>query len=94
MGDDATHPLMDINIPNDIVKMKYIDVDNDETTFSSSEATIKSAPEKPKIAHAALYWCGLYPYEKSALRKSGNRMVHVGRGERDPAINSILFKIS
>ncbi len=93
LGDHPTEPLMDINIPNDVVKMEYIDVDDDEATFSSSEAAIKNAPENPKIAHAGLYWCGLYPYEKSALRKSGNRMIHVGRGERDPAINSILFKI-
>lgn len=92
LGDDPTEPLMDIGIPNDVVKMKYIDIDNDETTFSSSEAIIKSTPVKPKISYAALYWCGLYPDEKSALRKSGNRMVHVGRGERDAAVNSILFK--
>ncbi|MCB0452702.1 MAG: hypothetical protein KDC94_07385 [Aequorivita sp.] len=92
LGDDATKPLMDISIPNDVVKMKYIDVDDDETTFSSSEATIKNAPGKPKIAHAALYWCGLYPSEKGALRKSGNKMVHVGRGDREGQVNSILFK--
>ncbi len=92
LGDDPTEPLMDIGIPNDVVKMEYIDVDTDEATFSSSEAEIKNAPENPKIAHAALYWCGLYPSEKSALRKSGNRMIHVGRGDRDPTINSILFK--
>lgn len=92
LGDDAKKPLMDINIPNDIVKMQYIDVDSDEATFSSSEATIKNAAKNPKIVYAALYWCGLYPFEKSALRKSGNKMVHVGRGERNAAINSILFK--
>lgn len=93
LSDHPTEPLMDINIPNDLVKMKYIDVDNDEATFSSSEATIKNAPKNPKIAHAALYWCGLYPSEKSALRKSGNRIYPVGSGERDANINSILFKI-
>lgn len=92
LGDDATEPLMDISIPNDVVKMKYIDIDEDEATFSSSQATIKNAPEKPKIAHAALYWCGLYPSEKGALRKSGNKMIHVGRGDRDAVVNSILFK--
>src|SRR5690606_34928671 len=92
LGDDATEPLMDINIPNDVVKMKYIDVDTDGTTFSSSEATIKNIIGKPKIAHAALYWCGLYPSEKGALRKSGNKMVHIGRGDREGQVNSILFK--
>jgi hypothetical protein len=45
LGDDATEPLMDISIPNDVVKMKYIDIDEDEATFSSSQATIKNAPE-------------------------------------------------
>src|SRR5690606_30217376 len=51
LGDHPTEPLMDIGIPNDVVKMKYIDVDTDETTFSSSEATIKNIIGKPKIAH-------------------------------------------
>ncbi|MDC8000379.1 hypothetical protein POV26_04985 [Aequorivita todarodis] len=92
LGDHPTEPLMDIGIPNDVVKMKYIDVDDDETTFSSSEATVTNAPEKPKIAHAALYWCGLYPSEKGALRKSGNKMVHVGRGDREGNVNTVLFK--
>src|SRR5690606_40137623 len=92
LGDHPTEPLMDIGIPNDVVKMKYIDVDTDETTFSSSEATIKNIIGKPKIAHAALYWCGLYPSEKGALRKSGNKMVHIGRGDREGQVNSILFK--
>lgn len=92
LGDHPSEPLLDNTIPNDVVNMKYIDVDHDEATFSSSEATIKNSPANPKIAHAALYWCGLYPSEKSALRKSGNRMVHVGRGERDAEVNTILFK--
>ncbi|HET8804039.1 MAG TPA: hypothetical protein VFM72_05620 [Aequorivita sp.] len=92
LGEDAKEPLMDITIPNDVVKMKYIDVDTDEATFSSSEATLKNDAKNPKIVYAALYWCGLYPFEKSALRKSGNKMIHVGRGERDAAVNSILFK--
>ena len=92
LGDHSTEPLMDIGIPNDVVKMKYIDVDNDETTFSSSEATIKDVLGKPKIAHASLYWCGLYPSEKGALRKSGNKMVHKSLGDREGGVNSILLK--
>ncbi len=93
LGDGSKEPLMDIAIANDMVKMKYIDVDSDEKTFSSSEASIKNAPKNPKIAYAALYWCGLYPSEKSGIRKSGNKMVHVGRGEREGGVNSILFKM-
>lgn len=93
LGDHATKPLMDISIPNDVVKMKYIDVDDDKTTFSSSEASIIDTSENKKIAYAALYWSGLYPSEKSSLRRSGNKMIHSGRGERDSLVNSILFKV-
>jgi hypothetical protein len=92
LGDHKTDPLMDIRVPNDLVKMKYIDVDDDERTFSSSQANIKCSLDSPKIVYAALYWCALYPSESSFLRKSGNRMTHVARGERDSNIGSILFK--
>src|SRR5690606_36046136 len=54
LGEDAKEPLMDITIPNDVVKMKYIDVDTDEATFTSSEATLKNDAKNPKIVYAAL----------------------------------------
>ena len=92
LGEHATKPLMNLTIPNDLVDMKYIDVDNDKTTFSSSEATIVNSPENSKVKYAALYWCGLYPFKKGILRQSGNDMIHVGRGDRDEQVNSILFK--
>lgn len=92
LGEHAKNPLMDLKIPNDIVKMKYIDVDDDPATFSSSEATIIDTPKNSKIKYAALYWCGLYPFEKGVLRKSGNKMVHKGQGDREEDINSIVFK--
>ncbi len=92
LGEHATKPLMNLTIPNDLVDMKYIDVDDDKSTFSSSEATIVNASENSKIKYAALYWCGLYPYKKGILRESGNNMIHVGRGDRDNDVNSILFK--
>ncbi len=93
LGDSPTKPLMDNNIPNDLVKMVYIDVDNDPKTFSSSEATITSVPPQAKIAYAALYWSALYPYEKGILKKSGKKMVHEGSGEREIDVNQIFLKI-
>lgn len=92
LGEQVTNPLMDLNIPNDLVKMTYIDVDDDKKTFSSSEATIIDAPQNKKIEYAVLYWCGLYPFKKGVLRKSGNKMIHVGRGDREEDIKSILLK--
>lgn len=92
LGKHATNPLMKLSIPNDLVDMKYIDMDDDKATFSSSEATIVNASKNSKIKYAALYWCGLYPFKKGVLQKSGNQMIHVGRGDRDEMVNSILFK--
>lgn len=92
LGHHASKPLMDTNISNDEVNMKYIDVDYNPATFSSSEANIIDIPANAKIAHAELYWYGLYPFEKSGLRKSGNQLIHVGQGKRDSIVNSILFK--
>ncbi|WP_323032530.1 hypothetical protein, partial [Paracoccus sp. (in: a-proteobacteria)] len=73
----------------DIVKMKYIDVDDDPATFSSSEATIIDTPKNSKIKYAALYWCGLYPFEKGVLRKSGNRWFTRSGGQERHELNSI-----
>ncbi|WP_310993340.1 hypothetical protein [Aequorivita marina] len=92
LGDHPTKPLMERNTPNDLVAMKYIDVDNDRATFSSSEATIANAPNNPKIKYAGLYWSGLYPFKKGILKKSGNQMTHAGRGNRDEKVNAILLK--
>ena len=92
MGHHPTEALTDITLPNDIVKMEYIDVDDDENTFSSSQATINNQTDNPKIVYAALYWSGLYPYQKGVLRQFGKKMEHRGKGEREGAVNSILFK--
>jgi len=92
LGDHPTKPLMNRKVENDAIIMKYIDVDDDKATFSSSEASIINPAKKLKVSYAALYWCGFYPSEKSALRKSGNKKAHVGNGVRDAGVNSILFK--
>ncbi len=93
LSDHASKPLNDVSVPNDITKMKYIDVDNDKRTFSSSQATINVPNDNSKIAYAALYWSALYPYESGVLRKSGDKMVHRGQGSRDPHVDLVLFKM-
>jgi len=92
LGDHSSIPLMDIDVSNDKVKMEYIDVDDDDRTFSSSQATVNVAENGLKIIYAGLYWSALYPYEHGVIRKSGNRMVHKGQGDRELNVNSILFK--
>lgn len=92
LGDHPTKPLMNLTTSNDLVDMEYIDVDDDSATFSSSEATIIDSPKNSKVKYAALYWSALYPYKKGILKQSGNDMIHLGRGDREEEVNSILFK--
>lgn len=93
LGHHSTEPMTDDDVPNDAVKMRYIDVDNDKSTFSSSQASVVNAPENSKIVYAALYWSALYPYKKSSIRVRNNEAQFIGKGDRDPDINHILFQI-
>ena len=58
---------------NDECVMKYIDIDNDESTFSSSSADLViDNIEGKKIVYAGLYWSATYLYESSKMTKSKN----------------------
>jgi hypothetical protein len=92
LGNHFMEPLMDAAVTNDAIKMKYIDIDDDKRTFSSSEATISGAMDHPKIAYAVLYWSALYPYKTGVLRRLGDKMVYKGLDERDAEINTVLLK--
>src|SRR5690554_5891758 len=92
LGHHTTRPMMQDEVPNDAVNMKYIDVDDDKATFSSSQASIRDVPNNAKVAYAALYWTGLYPYEKGVLRTSSGRARYIARGEREDKVNQVLFK--
>ncbi|MCV6629911.1 MAG: T9SS type B sorting domain-containing protein [Flavobacteriaceae bacterium] len=49
---------------NQDLSMSYIDIDDDNTTFSSSSAQLEIPNNScTKIVYAALYWGGTYPYE-------------------------------
>ena len=54
---------------NDQVAMVYTDVDTDETTFSSSTATLKPIHEKDQIVFAGLYWSATLPEKERVLDK-------------------------
>ncbi|WP_276379347.1 T9SS type B sorting domain-containing protein [Flavobacterium sp. H4147] len=48
---------------NNDLNMQYIDIDNDNTTFSSSSANLavpQTSRECYKIVYAGLYWAGIY----------------------------------
>ncbi|WP_161554488.1 T9SS type B sorting domain-containing protein [Sinomicrobium soli] len=50
---------------NDDLEMRYINIDSDGSTFSSSSATLSISDSDGcyKILYAALYWSGTYPFE-------------------------------
>ena len=88
------------NAINDILKLKYIDVDTDKNTFSSSQATLNISQKKPKIKYAALYWSAIYKYDlgftKTIQLKDHNsalkKIIYKGNNKRSSDVNSILFK--
>jgi len=90
-----TKPYNDPNKFNDILKLKYVDIDNDNSTFSSSQAKL-TIPEHSKIKYAALYWSAIYPYnfgkKKITLKNKRKEFVYKGDDTRDSNINSVLLK--
>jgi len=59
---------------NDWLDQQYIDVDSDNTTFSSSTATFNfTQPECSVIRYAGLYWTATYPSEEAGQAIGTNR---------------------
>lgn len=91
------HPSKDFNqtnVLNDQIKIVYVDIDEDPSTFSSSEATLVLPNTATKITYAGLYWSGLYPSEKSKMRKGSKQMIYTPEGNKSNAIEEIKLKIN
>lgn len=57
---------------NDEFTMQYIDIDNDNSTFSSSSAElILENSKNKKIVYAGLYWSATYKYNSGYQKKQG-----------------------
>jgi len=68
---------------NDEFDMVYIDIDDDETTFSSSSAELYfENSNNKKIVYAGLYWSGTYKYN-AGIQKSEKKFIAT-----DPSRNS------
>jgi hypothetical protein len=76
---------------NDDFFMEYIDIDEDESTFSSSSAELFLDTNSPKkIVYAGLYWTGTYKYN------SGEQVKEDKFSAVDPArenINTVKLKL-
>lgn len=62
-------------ITNDEIDMEYIDIDDDNQTFSSSSAALFQKEEaSKKIIYAGIYWSATYRYE-SGYKKGEDKFV-------------------
>ena len=98
----STHPTKTYkgNSFNDVLNLKYIDVDKDKSTFSSSQATLATEQKNLKIEYAALYWSAIYKYDKGRTvtrnleghNKHIKQMFYEGDEIRSSDVNTVLFK--
>lgn len=77
---------------NDDIDMKYIDVDDNDETFSSSKATLQLPNNFKKISYAGLYWSATYSLEEGKRKKSRRGDKFKGDNRANKAINTIKFK--
>src|SRR5690606_267329 len=69
---------------NDNLNMQYIDIDDDNSTFSSSRAALEIPDlQCSKIVYAGLYWSAVYKYNEGDNQNSG----------RENDWNQVKFKI-
>lgn len=76
---------------NDEFEMAYIDIDQDESTFSSSSAElIFDNSSSKKVIYAGLYWAATYRYNSSNSTKKNK---YVAEDTNREAINLIKLKL-
>jgi len=92
LSEHANQDYNEVGLINDRVEMKYVDIDNDNATFSSSAAELQLPKNTNKIKFAALYWSATYGFKKGQYKVVNNKMVVKGKGERDTTFNYIKFK--
>lgn len=93
LSTDAKKPFNEPNVINDVLKLEYIDVDDDSNTFCSSEANLNIAKNGSSIKYAALYWSAVYKYDKGIRKELNGQLVYRGNDKRSEDVNSVLFKM-
>lgn len=92
LGNHKTEAFDNENESNDAVNMKYIDIDNDDTTFSSSASEILIPETSSEIVYAGLYWSAIYPAEKTTMQQSKREIKYKNKGGRSLDFNTVLIK--
>lgn len=86
---------------NDLLKLEYIDVDQDRTTFNSSQAILDLSIKPSKLKYAALYWSAIYKYDKGKKvieridngKKTLQRVVYDGKDSRSNDVHKVILKL-
>lgn len=86
----ATNEMSPAAKLNDEYEMKYIDIDFDSSTFSSSAATLTIPNENSKVIYAALYWSATYNSDASIQKRV--KKFQITDKSRSKKINEIKFK--
>lgn len=92
LGKSAAKSYDKMDRINDEFKMRYIDIDADRSTWSSSSAFF-SIPEESEIVYAGLYWSATYNGESSGERISDNVVFYKKLEERAHNAREIKFKL-
>jgi cell division septation protein DedD len=93
LSEDTKKPYNNKQEDNDNIKMKYVDIDDNPETFSSSQAKLTLPDDFKKIVYAGLYWTATYAYEKGVRKTVNNNFIYSGNGERSSVINQIKIKL-
>ncbi|MCX2681967.1 hypothetical protein OOZ15_18595 [Galbibacter sp. EGI 63066] len=88
----ATKPYSG-NEKNDVVPVKYVDIDHDPTTFSSSSAVLNIPNGSGRIVYAGLFWTGIYEYSIGVKRRHNNRYVYKEKEGRGEGFDKVKFKM-
>jgi len=88
----STKPFNDMNVLNDQIKMKYVDIDADANTFSSSQASLSIPDNQAKIVSATLYWAGIYPYDYGTKRQAESPQKNKKELKRQGNFNTVMLK--
>ncbi len=80
------------NISNNRKIFDYIDVDNDQSTFSSSSAVFTSSGSCAKVAYAGLYWAATYFVDRSTTNSNNILYDNLPFPDNRPDFRTLKFK--
>lgn len=92
LSKDSEKAFNDLDKINDEFKMRYVDIDNDKSTWSSSSAHLE-LKEGVKVIYAGLYWSGTYHGERSGKRVKDGKVYHKKLDDRAHDIREVQLKV-